>query len=92
MTTSPEPFNNLSERTAPIVSWLREHDMALPAWMILTCIQPFGWILGQGCLLVEPLSRGLGWDEPITTMMSWMENPTALATLVEALAPDREDS
>jgi hypothetical protein len=90
MTTSQPTPEHPTTNPEPIVSWLREHELALPAWIFLSCVQPFGWILGQGCLLLEPLGRGLGWGEHLTTAIGWMDNPAALTALVEQLAPDQE--
>lgn len=75
---------------APLVEWLRDHDLTLPAWALLECVRPFGWLLSQMCLVLEPTARGFGFDHAIRSAISALESPECLAALSDALAPDRE--
>lgn len=75
-----------------ITAWLEAHRLSLPAWILLETIRPFGWLLGQSGLLVQPLARGMGWEQPIAMAIRCLDNPDFLATLSEAIAPERKGS
>lgn len=75
-----------------IAEWLQVHHLSLPAWILLESVRPFGWLLGQSGLLVQPLARGMGWEQPVAMAIRCLDNPDALATLSEAIAPDRKGS
>lgn len=86
-------MNDPSPTTADVATvarWLHAHNLALPAWVVLEGSRPFAWLVGQLCLVAQPLARGLGWSTPLDTAYRWLDAPDALATLSEALAPDRE--
>lgn len=85
-TNQPESSSELT----PLVSWLHQHELALPAWMLVEAVRPFGWLLGQACLMAQPLVSGLGGGDPLRDALRWLDNPDALAALSAALAPDRE--
>jgi hypothetical protein len=76
-------------RVVALEARLRESGLALPAWVVLECARPFGWLLGQLCLVAMPMARGVGLSHPLAEMMHWLDTPERLAALSEALAPDR---
>lgn len=90
-TPSDTPTPDAAPDTATLVGWLREAGLTLPAWIALEALRPFGWLMGQACLVAEPLARGLGWEEPLAATIRWLDHPDALTTLSDALAPEREE-
>lgn len=76
-------------RVVALEARLRESGLALPVWVVLECARPFGWLLGQLCLVAMPLARGVGFSHSLAEMMRWLEAPERLAALSESLAPDR---
>jgi hypothetical protein len=74
-----------------IVRWLSLRGLGLPAWMFLECLRPFGWVLGQFCLVAHPLARGMGLEQQLDVARAMLESPDALAALSAALAPDEEE-
>lgn len=89
MSVPPENQPDVSPEIEPLLSWLRQHDLTLPAWMLLEAMRPFGWLLGQACLVAQPLVSGLGGDDPLRDALRWLDDPAALAALSNALAPER---
>jgi hypothetical protein len=73
-----------------IARWLRLRGLGLPAWILVECIRPFGWILGQFSLVAYPLARGLGVDRQLEATRGILESPDALSALSKALAPEGE--
>ena len=90
MTNSPTDLPDIE--ATHIAEWLQAHHLSLPAWILLESVRPFGWLLGQSCLLVQPLARGMGWEQPIAIAIRCLDNPELLATLSEAIAPERKGS
>jgi hypothetical protein len=73
-----------------IARWLRLRGLRLPAWIIVESIRPFGWVLGQFCLVAHPLAWGLGLEKQLDVARWMLESPGALSALSSALAPDEE--
>ena len=88
--STPQPAHQWTEVNENLIKWVRAHELEQPVWILLELIRPFGWILGQACLVAQPLARGFGWEELLVDTVHHLENPERLTTLSQALAPNRE--
>lgn len=71
-----------------IAAGLRARGLALPAWLLVECVRPLGWLLGQAALVAQPLMYGVGLGSEADRLIALLDDPAALAYFGQALAPD----
>lgn len=71
-----------------IAAALRRRGLALPAWLLVESVRPLGWLLGQAALVAQPLMHAAGLGPPANHLIALLDDPTTLARIGQALAPD----
>ncbi|MCZ7569156.1 MAG: hypothetical protein M5U01_11305 [Ardenticatenaceae bacterium] len=71
-----------------ITADLHRRGLAVPAWLVLECLRPLSWLLGQATLVAQPLLHGVGLGPSVDRLIALLDDPAALASISQALAPD----
>lgn len=68
-----------------MLHWLKQHHLALPAWVLAESIRPFAWVVGQAALVGSPLAGIVG----VSQWERWAEllnDPEQYGAFCDALA------